>query len=884
MGILNSSNIGMIDQLFQWIPNQQTTPPILLISTTETERNTPGLLQNLVKKLNEDKPHALYLFGHSAMLPPFSAQDSTRIKNSFKNLTLVDSVTRLKQTHRSKQLPSMANNTAYMTAITIQAGHFRRWHKEQAIDSKTYPAFQSKLRNLDNSVHLALPSSNTGVIDFSMEDGFVPIVKAQRVLEQGLATSLIENKFILIGNALEPGHPGFTVPIRADTGISQLELQGYALHSALSKRFLKFASYLTTMLGALLIASLSILLFQWFPPQFSATYSISICLLLVAAQWLSVKFNALILPAWEWIICQIMTLIMVYQLRRNKEEQALNRIIAETNSRLSERVQPLNFNRIDDPWRKILNMVNQQLNLQRSIFLEKVGNDHRLKEIEALDCSINDISEYRRDYHRAPYSDALEVNRPIIPFRDYFKEVDEGEIQYLIPLNFVGDVLGFWALTLFPDEHFDKELFENNLVNFSTQISELLYHRKHWKLHDLKSQNPWIKLISFEIGQSLHTQLTHSVTLLENRLNTLEDIFNGLSTAAIVYDIFGQVLHTNNMIEYLSRINDIAIYKLTAMDLLAKTGEMSLDDARKKLRYVTLKNQTIAISSRAFSSHTSHLLRIRPLLSTAKANSDQVHPFQILGILFEFIDISQIQQNIEIRQDVTNKYFNQIRNNLSTISLANRQVLKPNGVDKSQWTNIIKEKIEDSGELTRQIEQELKSQVYMSEQQVVPVNISPTIARVIEALDESAHNKEVSIFYEKPELNTLSYVEIKTFETLISAILNLLISDAAHESIICIVILDESKQDLNKIKINFSNMGHGVPKEQLEKALLHAHTHLSDKDDYLAQVTSLAKKMHYWGGELHIKTDIGSGFSIDLILKSFAFTSLKNTHFGKKQP
>ncbi|MFY0641081.1 MAG: HAMP domain-containing histidine kinase [Bermanella sp.] len=865
MGVLNSSNLAMIDRLFHWFPNQQATPPILLISTTEIERNTPDLLPNLIKTLTQDNPHSIYLLGQSVI----QTQASDTLQPWLENLTLVDSVTRLKQ---AEERPRVANNV-YMTAVTMQASYFRQWHKEILIEETPYPAFQSKLAGLDDPVELGFLSNTSDIIDFSMEDGFIPIVTAKRVLKHGLATSMVKDKVILIGDALEPGEPGFTVPIRTDIGISQLELQGYALHSALAQRFLSSPSYLMTLLGTLIIASISILLFQWFPPHISALYSIFICVGIAVTQWFSVKFNTVILPASEWIIAQIFILLAVYQLRRNKEEQALNRIIAETNSRLSERVQPLNFNRSDDPWKKILSLVNQQLNLRRSIFLEKINGEHRVKEIEALGCSINDISEFRRDYQRSPYSDALKVNRPIIPFRDYFNEVKENEIQYLIPLIFVNDLLGFWALTLIPDERFDKDLFENNLINFSNQISELLYHRKQWKLHDEKSKNPWRKLISLEIGQSLHVQLSQSVTLLQNRLNTLEHVFNGLSTAAIVYDVFGQVLHTNSMIEYLSRINDIAIYNLTAMELLARAGDMSLDDARKKLRYVTLKNQTIAIVSSTFSSHTSHLLRIRPLLSSTKANSDQVHPFQILGILFEFIDISQIQQNIEIRQDITHKYLNEIRNYLSAMTLASRQLQKKSNADHNQWLIIIKEKIEESSKLTRQIEDELNKQVYMSDQQVVPVNIAPAISRALEAVEERAESKDIKINYREPELNTLSYIEIKTFEKLISSILNMLIQDSNHESVISVFILDVSEENNNKININFSNMGNGIPKEQLDKALLSPQVHVDDDDDYLTQVTSLSRQMKSWGGSISIQTDIGSGFSIDITLKIFSFSS-----------
>ena len=875
-GVLHNSNIVMSDQLFRAFPNHQTTPAILLISTTKLDRLSPSLIEELTISLKKSEPRRLFL------LDPDTAISLSKLphKKWMDDITFLDSVTRIENTPQSESKEHANINLGYMTAIKLHAGHFRNWQRSYKIKDDNYIAFQAEITSPDKPRTVIPTPKAMATIDFSMEDGLIPLVKAKRVIQEGLATSLIKNKIILIGEALEPGQPGFTVPIRPNLGISQLELQGYALHSAISKRFLSFAGFSTTLIGTLLISSISILLFQWLSPQYSAIYTVSICLFLVTLQWLSIKLYALILPTWEWIIVQVLTLLTVYQLRRNKEERALSRIIAETNDRLSERVQPLNFNRADDPWKKVLSFINQQLNLRRSIFLEKIINEHRLIEIEALNCSIDDISEFRRDYQRKPYSDALEVNGPIIPFRDYFKEVENDEIQYLIPLTFAGEILGFWALTLMPDKKFDKVLFENNLRNFANQIAELIYHRNHWKLDSKKHQNPWRRLLSLELGQTLHRQLNQSVTLLEHRLDTLEDVFNGLSTAAVVYDVFGQVLHTNSVIEYLARINDIAIYKLTAMELLAKTAEISLDESRKKLRYVTLKNKTLAISSRVLSSHSAHLLRIRPLLSLKKPKTDQIHPFQILGILFEFIDISQIQQHIDIRQDVSEKYFYLMRNKLSTISLANRKISKEN-TSISQWTDMIKKHIIESGDLTNKIEDELKKNIYLNEQEVVPINIASTISRLLDSAEELAQHKELEFLYHKPDLNTLSYVELQTFEQLINAILKLLINDAAHQSIISIIILDQSEQEDKKIKINFTNMGNGVPKEHLNNLLATPHLHTDNQDDPLTQISILTQQINYWGGELSILTDIGSGFSIDLELKTFNFASKLNNDLGK---
>ena len=66
MGIFQNANLAMVDRLFQLAPNRQATPPMLLVSTTETDRNNPLLLSNLVAELLEYEPRSIHVMGHAA--------------------------------------------------------------------------------------------------------------------------------------------------------------------------------------------------------------------------------------------------------------------------------------------------------------------------------------------------------------------------------------------------------------------------------------------------------------------------------------------------------------------------------------------------------------------------------------------------------------------------------------------------------------------------------------------------------------------------------------------------------------------------------------------------------------------------------------------------
>ena len=850
MGVFEGANLAMVDRLFHTLPNQQPTPPILLVSTTESDRNRPGGLRDLVVALQEYGPESIYLLDYE----PQPGQQNMATGPA---VTQVVSTSRLRYASPAHLPDLIPGEREFMTSVSLKGGHYRLWNIAEQVHSREYIGFQAR----------ANPSGVThgSVIDFSMEDGFLPVVRASRVIEEGLTSVLIRDKIILIGDALEPGLPGFTVPLRPESGISQLELQGYVLHSALSSRLLNFVGIFGTIIGVVILGAMSSVVFQWLPSHSSAILALGNCLFIVAVQWGTVKYVATIIPAWELIIAQLANLLAVYQLQRNREEQALNRIIAKTNSRLSERVQPVNFNRSDDPWKKILSLVNQQLNIKRSIFLEKVPADHRVKEIEALNCSLDDVSERRRDYEREPYSSALKANAPIEPFRDYFTEVESSEIQYIVPLCFGGEVLGFWALSLLPAKSWNRVAFENNVRSFAIQIAELLYHRQHWHTRRQKSESAWRKLLSVQAGLSLHRELNNTVDLLEHRLDILEDVLNSLSTAVVVYDVFGQVLHTNSSIEHLAQENDVAVYNLTAMELLARSNDVSLDEARNKLRYVTLKHQTLVQSSTLFSSRGSYLLYIRPLLLRQESSMEQISPFEVRGILFEFADLTQVQQHDEIRQDLADQYFDQIRSNLASINFAVDDLNRHEQINPAQRLGTISDKVHESTQLTDRVEEELRNQIHMREQ-TVPTNIPPIIGRLITKAEDDALARELSFDYELPASNSLNFVEPKTFEQLISALLKLLINDAIHGTPIKVAIGDSDRAYLH---VRLTNSGHGMPREQLEQTLSTYQSYLDMNEDPLTQVSVLTQQVLLWGGEVSFQTGIGTGFAIDIKLKTF---------------
>jgi len=123
-------------------------------------------------------------------------------------------------------------------------------------------------------------------------------------------------------------------------------------------------------------------------------------------------------------------------------------------ARLQDYMLPPDFYKLDEHWGQVITFVDQTLNLNRVIFLEKVEGDHRVREVQALRCSLDDIDERRRDFERVPYSDAIAEGGPIkLTSRLFFKgPAGVSFEEYLVPLLFGGGVQGFWAFDVDPVE------------------------------------------------------------------------------------------------------------------------------------------------------------------------------------------------------------------------------------------------------------------------------------------------------------------------------------------------------------------------------------------------------------------------------------------------
>ncbi|PIP80575.1 MAG: hypothetical protein COW84_04480, partial [Gammaproteobacteria bacterium CG22_combo_CG10-13_8_21_14_all_40_8] len=403
-------------------------------------------------------------------------------------------------------------------------------------------------------------------VDFRYAKGRVPVVEMERVKNNEMISSLIKNQVVLIGFM-----DSLTPELLTSAGnLSFSTFQAYALDTLLNQRSIVFITLPNLLvLSFLFVISLMVLI-----PRIADRYQIVTLILIMMAitfsSWLLLmNWGIWISPA-IFLIAEIVIFLTLYYQRHNHNKVMLREMALNSAHSMESRWMPQNFFMTDEHWTQIANMVSQTLSLNRTIFLEKIEDDHRVREVKAIDCSLADVHEMRRDYFRAPYTTAMELGGILRLQKEYLTNASEPEIQYLAPLVFAGEVQGFWAFTVNQNNWANEKKMLYAVSQFMAQISEMLFHRSQWLNHQATATNPITKVLNMQFDEPAYSAIHRTIQFMNQRLSVMESVLNGMKTSAVLYDVFGRVVQVNEpMVEILSAVN-IATQTMTASELMSQ--------------------------------------------------------------------------------------------------------------------------------------------------------------------------------------------------------------------------------------------------------------------------------------------------------------------------
>lgn len=427
---------------------------------------------------------------------------------------------------------------------------------------------------------VAVPATGTYLIDFSGRESSFPRVALNDLRTEGVIDDMVRDRVILIGPGNERFLRTLVTPLtEGGRGISVLEYHAYALDSLL--RGTAIAS-LPPLAGAFIV------LFVWlacflalqsmpFRKAVATASALGLGLLLLSGLLLMAQVHV---PVSACIVIIGLSLVSVFHSKTEHQNRALARIVRETQVRGLDRPSAQPVPNGPGFWTDVLAMVDQILPLTRVVLLERVQGAKRLQEMGALRCSIDSIQERRRDFARAPYSTACETGKAI-EVKGYLDDAAAGEHQFLAPLVWSGEVLGFWAFGVDHSRLSDRDTLMRAVDALSQRLSELLWDRRDrmaspgpapvWREYLIDQRDLAIK----KLGEHLQR--------IERHLDVLEDMFNGLEAPAMVYDLFGRPVVSNERMKALLKANALDVGGKSAADLLEAVCILSAEDARSAL-------------------------------------------------------------------------------------------------------------------------------------------------------------------------------------------------------------------------------------------------------------------------------------------------------------
>jgi len=716
-----------------------------------------------------------------------------------------------------------------------------------------------------------IPDTNY-LVNFLAGENTIPVVTGARVINGGLIPDLVQHKHVIVGFNTSAFLPGIHTPTTGGQNkISLLTFQGHALNTLLTQRALYTLPAVYCLAILLMIVTFCIFIYQATSLKLATWISLVLVSLYLLLGWFVLSYFLLVLPVVEMALVQIFMFLLIFRYKSVLEEQALTQMLLDNSAKQQKRITQPSFYNSPEHWSQVINLVNQTFDLDRIIFLERIEGDHRLQEIKALNCSLDAINERRRDYERAPYSIAIAENAPIQLNKEYFKQGSAKEQQYLVPLTFAGEVLGFWAFTITPEKVDAMPLFTSRIKDYGVQIGELLYHRKQW----LKQKNSQARLFSqyikLEADNSVYKSLYRSQEIINRRFTLLEHVFDGQSTATILYDLFGGLVQMNQTMSTILQSANLPAFKMTALDLITAVTEMDVTQARHTMRYVVLEHGNVNIPASINGANDEILLlNIRPLTQHETDDTTAPTPFSLLGILFEFINVTDLKKLYTLKDRLIERLNIQLRNDMESVIMASGILQIDNVPDEKRHRvlNIIQDKVAQAVDVLEEAQQHLDVNVQGIPLERYPLEAKPPLLAAITAVSEKAGRRHINVQPDTSTLVGLVFAEPNSLINVLKTILDVLIEDAAENSTIRIR-LQQSEQTStyrHSIVFLFENTGFGIPEERLNNYLFGEPT---ASTELFQQLRNAVRIVQDWGGDVEAHSDIGVGMRFNLKLKGF---------------
>ncbi len=745
-----------------------------------------------------------------------------------------------------------------------ESGMHRYQHTNVVVNGSRYPTLEAVAAGRFTGA--TVETSTSVLINFLGRGGGIPGVSLDRALGGGLIPELVKGKSVIIGFANMAHEPGLRTPLAGGRDIALLDYRGYAIDTFIAGSGIIEVPLVVQFLFVAFIVFAGLVLQTFFEMRFLTWLTLAAIIASLGSCWLLLLFGHIWLPVVEPLVAFFLTFLLIFRQRVLLAEEAVNTMLLNLSAKLKQRVMPESFYNSQEYWSQVITMVNQTLNLTRTIFLERVPGEHRVREVKALHCSITDISERRRDYERTPYSTAIASGGPIrLDRANYLTQSETEEDQYLVPLLFGGQPLGFWAFGIAPETAARIPYFEGTIRDFGKQISELLYRRQEWQVQQRKQNSYSVNYLDLSRDVP-HEELKKSIDLFERRVNTLETVFAELGTATILYDLFGRVLLVNRRMVEIMKEAGLAPYELTALDLAVALSGLKAEEVRQHLHKVLIEHgQVTLMASRIRAKAGEHLIRIRPLVEQEnRLLPTEARPFSVYGILFELVDLSDITRSDRTREQFVGQLPGRLTAMIEPVAAAAAR-LQDETLAPEARKSLLAELDDRASEALGFVADMggcLEKRSPTTGRESYPIDALPLLRGAAARAERDLVQRRIATTIVVSGTVPLVWAESRELAESFYAFIIMIGNDTAQNNAIKMEIGTED----DYVVCRLTNTGFGMPDAVFQRALFSDEP--TDSDEY-RRARAAVGQIRQWQGSVVATSEVGCGILVEVRLKKF---------------
>jgi CHASE2 domain-containing sensor protein/signal transduction histidine kinase len=703
-------------------------------------------------------------------------------------------------------------------------------------------------------------------INFAGRPGGIPKTDLSSVLNKTLVSEMVQGRSVLVGFRVPNRFSGVLTPLNPyRPSMTPVEYHGFALDTLISGRTIMWLGGGPSLVLIGSVVALGLLLHNLVASRLAMTFVIAfiaLCSVAVGVLFFSV---GLWLPILELITSQLVLVAAMAWRRTSERDEKVREFFLEKSARVMLGSVPGTIFDSPDHWNQLVHMVNQTLPLAKTIFLEKIPGDHRVKEVAALNTGLSDIEERRRDYERTPYATALERGIPV-KVSKFFKSASETEEQFLVPLSFGGTILGFWAFTVESEQPIDPAKLFPAISMFSSQFAELLYRRREWRESEKVQQSWFNKILALKRRQDMVDRMVDLVTLLELRLALLESALESSGSALMLCDLFGRVLAVNKRMKDLCGRVGVVPYQLTALDVLVRLTGKTPTETRTIINRAILETDTLNVSVTVSANGIESFFFMT--VSGLKSQSTQIlhsedkerYPFDLYGLLIEMQEVSERADVTRVKDRILEQGSIRIQEGLETlISLIT--VLEEQAPSTSMTP--VLQRIRFTRSSLSAAMDELRSYIredgFSSTIDYYPVDAAEPVTAAVVSLQRDMASRSVTVEVDEPSSKVLVLGMPQELAQLIEALLRILVKDAYEGTQISVKIIPRGLE----VVYELANSGYGIPDEDFQRYLTSPELAESEQFETIGRLRS---NLVLWRADLTGSSEVGRGMRFTLRL------------------